>query len=34
MKMMLNVFEVARLNNIEKVFFPSSIAVFGDACVQ
>tara|TARA_B110000908_G_scaffold165316_1_gene214590 strand:- start:722 stop:1678 length:957 start_codon:yes stop_codon:yes gene_type:complete len=31
MKMMLNVFEVARLNNIEKVFFPSSIAVFGDA---
>ncbi len=31
MKMMLNVFEVARLNNVEKVFFPSSIAVFGDA---
>lgn len=31
MTMMLNVFEVARLNNIEKVFFPSSIAVFGDA---
>ena len=29
-KMMLNVFEVARLSNIEKVFFPSSIAVFGD----
>lgn len=31
MKMMLNVFEVARLTKIEKVFFPSSIAVFGDA---
>lgn len=31
MKMLLNVFEVARLNNVEKVFFPSSIAVFGDA---
>jgi nucleoside-diphosphate-sugar epimerase len=31
MKMMLNVFEVARLTNVEKVFFPSSIAVFGDA---
>ncbi len=31
MTMMLNVFEVARLNNVEKVFFPSSIAVFGDA---
>ena len=30
MKMMLNVFEVARLNNINKVFYPSSIAVFGD----
>ncbi len=31
MKMMLNVFEVARLTKIEKVFFPSSIAVYGDA---
>ena len=31
MKMMLNVFEVARINKVEKVFFPSSIAVFGDA---
>ena len=30
MKMMLNVFEVSRTNNIKKVFFPSSIAVFGD----
>ena len=30
MKMMLNVFEVARLTAINKVFFPSSIAVFGD----
>ncbi|MHA7941545.1 NAD-dependent epimerase/dehydratase family protein [Formosa sp. 3Alg 14/1] len=30
MKTMFNVFEVARLNNIEKVFYPSSIAVFGD----
>tara|TARA_B100001113_G_scaffold193911_1_gene159069 strand:+ start:1459 stop:2412 length:954 start_codon:yes stop_codon:yes gene_type:complete len=28
--MMLNVFEVARNNNVKKVFFPSSIAVFGD----
>jgi len=31
MKMVLNVFEVARLHNVAKVFFPSSIAVFGDA---
>ncbi|PHR69265.1 MAG: NAD-dependent epimerase [Lutibacter sp.] len=31
MTMMLNVFEVSRLNGVEKVFFPSSIAVFGDA---
>ena len=30
MKMMLNVFEVARLNNVKKIFYPSSIAVFGD----
>ena len=30
MRMMLNVFEVARINNVKKVFFPSSIAVFGD----
>ena len=30
MSMMLNVFEVARTNNVKKVFFPSSIAVFGD----
>ena len=30
MKMMLNVFEAARLTAINKVFFPSSIAVFGD----
>lgn len=31
MKMMLNVFEAARLMKVEKVFFPSSIAVYGDA---
>ena len=30
MSMMLNVFEVARISNVKKVFFPSSIAVFGD----
>jgi len=30
MKTLFNVLEVSRLNNIEKVFFPSSIAVFGD----
>lgn len=29
-KMMLNVFEASRLNKVNKVFFPSSIAVFGD----
>ena len=29
MKMMLNVFEVARKLRVSKVFFPSSIAVFG-----
>ena len=31
MKTMFNVFEVARKNSVSKVFFPSSIAVFGDA---
>ena len=31
LNMMLNVFEVARKNNVNKVFFPSSIAVFGDS---
>jgi len=31
MKMLLNVLEVSHLNKVEKVFFPSSIAVFGDA---
>ncbi len=31
MKTMFNVFEVARLSKVSKVFFPSSIAVFGDA---
>ena len=30
MKTMFNVFEVSRLNNVAKVFYPSSIAVFGD----
>ena len=30
MKMMLNVFEVARKLRVSKVFFPSSIAVFGN----
>lgn len=30
MKTLFNVLEVARLNNIDRVFFPSSIAVFGD----
>lgn len=29
MEMMLNVFEVARKNSVRRVFFPSSIAVFG-----
>ena len=29
MEMMLNVFEVARKNSVSRVFFPSSIAVFG-----
>ena len=30
MKTLFNVLEVSRLNNVKKVFFPSSIAVFGD----
>jgi len=30
MKTFFNVLEISRLNKIEKVFFPSSIAVFGD----
>ena len=30
MKTFFNILEVSRLNNVEKVFFPSSIAVFGD----
>ena len=30
MKTLFNVLEVSRLHNVEKVFFPSSIAVFGD----
>ncbi|MFI1773276.1 NAD-dependent epimerase/dehydratase family protein [Thalassobellus citreus] len=30
-KTLLNVLEISRLNDIEKVFYPSSIAVFGDA---
>lgn len=30
MKTLFNVLEVSRMNAIEKVFFPSSIAVFGD----
>jgi nucleoside-diphosphate-sugar epimerase len=34
MKTMFNVFEVARLNNVDKVFCPSSIAVFGDEAIQ
>ncbi len=33
MKTMFNVFEVSRLNNVDKVFFPSSIGVFGDAAL-
>ncbi|QDO95202.1 NAD-dependent epimerase/dehydratase family protein [Formosa sediminum] len=33
-KTMFNVFEVSRLNHIEKVFFPSSIAVFGAGATQ
>ncbi|RZS92221.1 NAD-dependent epimerase/dehydratase family protein [Aquimarina brevivitae] len=30
MKTFFNVLEVSRLNNVQKVFYPSSIAVFGD----
>jgi nucleoside-diphosphate-sugar epimerase len=30
MKTFFNVLEVSRLHNVQKVFFPSSIAVFGD----
>lgn len=30
MKTLFNVLEVARLNHLDKVFYPSSIAVFGD----
>ncbi len=30
MKALFNVLEVSRLHNVKKVFFPSSIAVFGD----
>jgi len=33
MKTMFNVFEVARLNKVDKIFFPSSIGVFGDAAI-
>ncbi|MEP1487341.1 MAG: NAD-dependent epimerase/dehydratase family protein [Algibacter sp.] len=34
MKTLLNVFEVSRINKIEKVFYPSSIAVFGKGAPQ
>ncbi len=34
MKTLFNVLEVARLSGIEKVFYPSSIAVFGDNAPQ
>ncbi|WP_459210723.1 NAD-dependent epimerase/dehydratase family protein [Aquimarina rhabdastrellae] len=34
MKTLFNVFEVARLSGVEKVFYPSSIAVFGDNAPQ
>ncbi|WNH12800.1 NAD-dependent epimerase/dehydratase family protein [Thalassobellus suaedae] len=33
-KTFLNVLEISRLNGIEKVFYPSSIAVFGDAALK
>ena len=31
MKTFFNILEVSRLHNVEKVFFPSSIAVFGSS---
>ncbi|WP_378185540.1 NAD-dependent epimerase/dehydratase family protein [Aquimarina sp. W85] len=34
MQTFFNVLEVARLNGIDKVFYPSSIAVFGDGATQ
>lgn len=34
MKTLLNVLEVSRKNNIDKVFYPSSIAVFGSGATQ
>lgn len=34
MTTLFNVLEVARLNNLDKVFYPSSIAVFGQAAPQ
>ncbi|WP_308993760.1 NAD-dependent epimerase/dehydratase family protein [Mariniflexile litorale] len=33
-KTLLNVLEISRLNHIEKVFYPSSIAVFGAAALK
>lgn len=34
MKMLLNVLEVSRINEIDKVFYPSSIAVFGNGATK
>lgn len=34
MKTLFNVLEISRLNDIEKVFYPSSIAVFGEGAPQ
>lgn len=34
MKTLFNVLEISRLNNIDKVFYPSSIAVFGEGAPQ
>lgn len=34
MQALLNVLEVSRMNGVDKVFFPSSIAVFGEAVTQ